>query len=246
MDIRRPPLPIVQDRLDVDFPNDPRIAAMKRFIDGQQASNGNFSRMEKTYLAYITSQTIYENFIEVQRGVKRRQLVNNLDLSKDVNSDTVSSNQTTVNIQDATFKSLSSMGLSNSNSDYQNSSKDSAFQPYVSDGNSTSGISKTLQKTAQSLPTRKVDELPNQPPKFQPKTKTPPLDDRIDAKMLDQFELAANTPVKNSSDDDFDLQDSSTGQPIAPSMSKQGSVQTPSVNLHMNDSLKPQIPRKKK
>lgn len=70
-------LPIVQNRLENDFPDSTVVGQLQALKRGD-ASDEEFALAQKQYLVFLTCQMLYDKYLLTQNGVRRKRHIMNL------------------------------------------------------------------------------------------------------------------------------------------------------------------------
>ncbi|ARW78127.1 small capsid protein [Common bottlenose dolphin gammaherpesvirus 1 strain Sarasota] len=71
-------LPIVQHRLEHDYPNSSLVQMLQTLDHEKDVTNEEFAVAQKHYLVFLTCQMLYNKYLVAQNGVRRRNHIQNL------------------------------------------------------------------------------------------------------------------------------------------------------------------------
>lgn len=69
--------PVIQDRLENDFPASPLVQQVNALIQGN-LTNEEFAAAKQSYLTYLIADRVYNQYLHHQHGIRRRQYLQHI------------------------------------------------------------------------------------------------------------------------------------------------------------------------
>lgn len=69
--------PIIQDRLENDFPSSPLVQQVNALQQGN-LTNDEFAAAKQSYLTYLIADRVYNQYLHQQHGIRRRQYLQHI------------------------------------------------------------------------------------------------------------------------------------------------------------------------